>query len=172
MPCTLIGAGFWAANVNNLKTNIIMRIDELKSPYRELAEMRMQKHEGFINANYRLITAFDWISASEGVYFWNEVNKGKTPEIQQYSLDELKEWQSKQNNDWDTPFNTQALSASKDDKLFTAAVAAMQGMLGNEKLRHDIEVNRSTSENCSTLEGIAWSVAEALIKEGKERKHL
>lgn len=43
MPCTLIGAGFWAANVNNLKTNIIMRIDELKSPYRELAEMRMEE---------------------------------------------------------------------------------------------------------------------------------
>lgn len=62
--------------------------------------------------------------------------------------------------------------STKDDKLFTAAVAAMQGILSNEKLRHDIEVNRSTSENCPTLEGIAWNVAEALIKEGKERGHL
>ena len=165
MPCTLISAGFWAANVNNLKTNIIMRIDELKSPYRELAEMRMQKHEGFINANYRLITAFDWISTSEGVYFWNEVNKGKTPEIQQYSLDELKEWQSKQNNDWDTPFNIQALSASKDDKLFTAAVAAMQGYIV-------ISNFGDTYIKPSDVATEAWDFAEALIKEGKERKHL
>lgn len=26
MPCTLIGAGFWAANVNNLKNNIMTEI--------------------------------------------------------------------------------------------------------------------------------------------------
>lgn len=62
--------------------------------------------------------------------------------------------------------------STKDDKLFTAAVAAMQGMLSNENLLKDMQFDGQCSEKAPTLESIAWNYAEALIKEGKERGHL
>ena len=64
-------------------------------------------------------------------------------------------------------FNTQALSPQEEpnDKLFQAAVAAMQGMLANEGIRqiglHAIDIMP-----------YAWDYAEALINEGKKRGHL
>lgn len=157
-----------------------MRIDELKSPYRELAEMRMQKHEGFISANYRLTTAFDWISTSEGVYFWNEVNQGGNPIIPQSSLYELKGYEAeilqmkldnigsedekKSKASIDEIFG-ELEKSKKDDKLFTAAVAAMQGYIV-------ISNFGDTYIKPSDVATEAWDFAEALIKEGKERKHL
>ena len=60
-------------------------------------------------------------------------------------------------------FNTQALSPQEEpnDKLFQAAVAAMQGLL----IGNDLPPNSDTVE-------YAWTLAETFINEGKKRGHL
>ena len=52
----------------------------------------------------------------------------------------------------------------KDNQLFTAAVAAMQGMLANESFSNPEEGLPDLS--------VAWDYAEALINEGKKRGKL
>ncbi len=61
-------------------------------------------------------------------------------------------------------FNTQALSPQEEpnDKLFQAAVAAMQGMLANSRI----------ALTDTLLVKYSWEQAEALINEGKKRGHL
>ena len=75
-----------------------MKLTELKSPYRELAEMRHEKQPyleyviDFLKTN-DLRNAFDWELTSEGSEFWLYVQLGELPTIPQSSLDELSEWQ-------------------------------------------------------------------------------
>ena len=61
-------------------------------------------------------------------------------------------------------FNTQALSPQEEpnDKLFQAAVAAMQGMVANSRI----------ALTDTLLVKYSWDLAEALIAEGKKRGHL
>lgn len=127
MPCTLIGAGFWAANVNNLKNNI-MKVRIIKS----------QK------PNY---------------WYVNEI--GKCFDVLEYG-----------DKDYSIPDggliakdDCEIVTETKDDKLFTAAVAAMQGYIV-------ISNFGDTYIKPSDVATEAWDFAEALIKEGKERKHL
>ena len=69
-------------------------------------------------------------------------------------------------------FNTQALSPQEEpnDKLFQAAVAAMQGMLANEGIRQIFFGNNGL--HAIDIMPYAWDYAEALINEGKKRGHL
>ena len=61
-------------------------------------------------------------------------------------------------------FDTQALSPQEEpnDKLFQAAVAAMQGMVANSRI----------ASTDTLLVKYSWDLAEALINEGKKRGHL
>lgn len=63
--------------------------------------------------------------------------------------------------------NEQIKVETKDDKLFTAAVAAMRGCLANHTM-----VDTFSPSATEAVAKFAWGFAEALIKEGKERKHL
>lgn len=69
-------------------------------------------------------------------------------------------------------FNTQALSPQEEpnDKLFQAAVAAMQGMLANEGIRQIFCGNNGL--HAIDIMPYAWDYAETLINEGKKRGHL
>ena len=69
-------------------------------------------------------------------------------------------------------FDTQALSPQEEpnDKLFQAAVAAMQGMLANEGIRQIFCGNNGL--HAIDIMPYAWDYAEALINEGKKRGHL
>lgn len=64
-----------------------MRISELKSPYKELAELRRDKDDDY------LLVAFDWALTLEGGGFWSDVDNGEYPPIPDESLKELQgEW--------------------------------------------------------------------------------
>lgn len=75
-----------------------MKITDLPSPYRELAEMRHDKTPIKDEIYYFLETngvdvAFVWYDTPEGTDFWAKVNIGQLPEIPASSLKELAEWQ-------------------------------------------------------------------------------
>lgn len=157
-----------------------MRINELESPYRELAEMRMQEYGGSIDTDCDLIIAFNWGHAKEGVYFWDSVNKGNNPLIIQSSLDELNGYKaellqmkldnigSKDEKKSKDSIDKIFLEKTKpNDKLFTAAVAAMQGVLSNNAM-----VDHFSNLQNEVVIKYAWDYAEALIAEGKKRNHL
>lgn len=57
-----------------------------------------------------------------------------------------------------------------NDKLFQAAVAAMQGIIDNEHTVEFAEFYKITQKEATSI--IAWDYAEALINEGKKRGHL
>lgn len=63
-----------------------MKLQELPSPYRELAEMRRTDESDFLTG------IFKWGSTPEGTDFWAKVNIGYLPEIPASSLQELAEW--------------------------------------------------------------------------------
>jgi hypothetical protein len=75
-----------------------MKLTDLKSPYRELAEMRREQkpfeemERNFLETNY-LYLAFVYDYTKEGYDFWDDVDSGKRPPIPQSLLDELSEWQ-------------------------------------------------------------------------------
>jgi hypothetical protein len=63
-----------------------MKISELKSPYKELAEMRRtDKNQNILSA------AFCWNISPEGFEFWRNVNHKVNSEIPTESLEELYE---------------------------------------------------------------------------------
>lgn len=64
-----------------------MLIKDLKSPYKELAELR-RAQKGKVKEK-SLRNSFVWGSTPEGHGFWQEVSKGRYPEIPLDSLDEL-----------------------------------------------------------------------------------
>lgn len=79
-----------------------MKLQDLQSPYRELAEMRREKLKDteFVKQwsdNFEeygtLANAYDWTETPEGDEFWDLINQGKLPEIPASSLAELAEWQ-------------------------------------------------------------------------------
>lgn len=75
-----------------------MKITDLPSPYRELAEMRHDKTPIKDEIYYFLETngvdvAFVWYDTPEGTDFWAKVNIGQLPEIPASSLKEFAEWQ-------------------------------------------------------------------------------
>jgi len=110
-----------------------MKLTDLKSPYRELAEMRHEQkpfeemERNFLETNY-LYLAFVYDYTKEGYDFWDDVDSGKRPPIPQSLLDELSEWQKKEPKK-EPDYELTALIESPDHRLFTAAVAAMQGIL-------------------------------------------
>lgn len=63
-----------------------MKISELKSPYRELAELR--RGDRSLDG---LGSAFNWRDTIEGHFFWKNVNQGECPAIPSESLKELKQ---------------------------------------------------------------------------------
>lgn len=130
-----------------------MKINELKSPYRELAEMRESKQP---SNTCDETFGFAWGNSKEGHDWWWLVWCGEYPEIPQSSLDELKEYQNPAEDEH-----------TKDDKLFTAAVAAMQGCLANHTM-----IDTFSQSATESVAKFSWSLAEALIAEGKERKYL
>jgi hypothetical protein len=65
-----------------------MRISELKSPYKELAELR-RKQDGDDLELDTLCAAFRYTDTTEGGEFWARVAMGECPEIPSESLKEL-----------------------------------------------------------------------------------
>lgn len=66
-----------------------MKISNLKSPYKELAELRRKQY--YLDAKEDdLLYAFSWMDVLEGDLFWDEVDNGGQPEIPKESLEELK----------------------------------------------------------------------------------
>lgn len=64
-----------------------MLIEDLKSPYKELAELRRAK-EGKVKEK-SLRNSFVWGSTPEGHDFWSDVERGLDPDIPLDSLAEL-----------------------------------------------------------------------------------
>lgn len=58
----------------------------LTEPYQVLAQLRLKQSGEIV---YRLASCFVWDHSKEGHGFWSDVDRGKTPEIPQSSLDEL-----------------------------------------------------------------------------------
>ena len=89
-------------------------------------------------------------------------------------------------NEFDTPFNTKALSSQEpDQRLFQAALAAMQGMLADPSnneigaafILENLELPKGTAYNFlehypKYISLVSWNYAEALINEGKKRGKL
>ncbi len=79
-----------------------MKLTDLKSPYRELAEMRREQkpfeemERNFLETNY-LYLAFVYDYTKEGYDFWDDVDSGKRPPIPKSLLDELDLWLSSRN---------------------------------------------------------------------------
>ena len=65
-----------------------MVISELKSPYKELAELRRNNRYSIES----LIDAFTWGETPEGYNFWDDVDEGHYPPIPTESLKELDGW--------------------------------------------------------------------------------
>ena len=75
-------------------------------------------------------------------------------------------------SEFDTPFNTKALSSQEpDQRLFQAALAAMQGCLSNDGLRMAFLANDQSADPIE-IARMSFDYAEALINEGKKRGKL
>jgi len=125
-----------------------MKLTGLKSPYRELAEMRHEKKpfENWEKSSFEdtneLIHAFDFLTTNEGLDFWYRLTGGLYTDIPQSSLDELKAWQEAK----EPKFEATLIAEPTDHRLFTAAVAAMQGLLSSKSYHvTDFELVASTS---------------------------
>lgn len=80
-----------------------MRISELKSPYKELAELRRNNGD-WIESLY---SAFTWQCTPEGSVFWCDVIHGKYPPIPDESLKELQfEWVIGKEYEFSDGYNT------------------------------------------------------------------
>ena len=169
-----------------------MKIKDLKQPYRALAEMRREQQinselfrkevqytKGF-EKDSLLKNAFCWNVAREGSFWWYDLDNGKLPGIPAESLAELKEWQNKKqffdckgdidkegqcfcNKDYEATVIAEQPKEEPNDKLFQAAVAAMQGLLST---------NLFLVNEAERIAQMSWEQAEALINEGKKRGHL
>jgi hypothetical protein len=128
----------------------------------------------FLETNY-LYLAFVYDYTKEGYNFWDDVDSGKRPPIPQSLLDELSEWQKgKEPKGIDLKAMEQKIDKllegeteesmtdwlmnkrynSPDHRLFTAAVAAMQGLLSN-----------TSRPNFKDVPKIAVKQAQALLAE-------
>ena len=115
-----------------------MKLQELPSPYRELAEMRREQqkdtHYGTtwknrFNETNNLFYAFGWGETPDGFEFWARAYSGNTPEIPASSLQELAEWQKSKGEQ-------PTLIGGKTDTewLYLFAGQAMQGGLANPEM--------------------------------------
>ncbi len=103
-----------------------MKLQELPSPYRELAEMRRTDKSDFLSG------AFSWKETAESTGFWSKVNNGQLPEIHASSLQELAEWQkSKGEKVEPTPEPTLIGGKTEQEWLFYFAGQAMQGFMAS-----------------------------------------
>ena len=152
-----------------------MKLQDLHQPYRALAEMRreqqinsewVKQYEKEFKEINDLNFAFYWENTPEGDDWWNYLNEGSTPEIPAASLDELKEWQKEH-----PEYEATVISEQPNDKLFQAAVAAMQGLLSNSILAGVMKTFNGLPHKDEIAEA-AFTYAEALINEGKKRGHL
>jgi len=118
-----------------------MKLQELPSPYRELAEMRREQqkdtHYGTtwknrFNETNNLFYAFGWGETPDGFEFWARAYSGNTPEIPASSLAELAEWQ-KSKGEKVEPTHEPTLIGGKTEQewLFYFAGQAMQGLMSN-----------------------------------------
>ena len=103
-----------------------MKLQELPSPYRELAEMRRTDKSDFLSG------AFSWKETAEGTGFWSKVNNGQLPEIHASSLQELAEWQkSKGEKVEPTPEPTLIGGKTEQEWIYLFAGQAMQAIVNN-----------------------------------------
>lgn len=159
-----------------------MKTQDLQQPYRALAEMRRDQQkdskifsdykEYFIdefNTDNELRKAFNWECSCEKHNFWEKVYNGNTPEIPAESLAELKEWQKEHTEYGVTVIAEQPKEENPfighEDKLFTAALAAMQGFIASY-------AGATKDPDTEPVATKSWNYAEALINEGKKRNLL
>ena len=118
-----------------------MKLQELPSPYRELAEMRREQSKCSNYTNHwsvafgktkRLQYAFEWDKTPEGHNLWDKVDDGLLPEIPASSLAELAEWQ-KSKGEKVEPTPEPILIGGKTDTewLYLFAGQAMQGFMAS-----------------------------------------
>lgn len=112
-----------------------MKLTDLPSPYRELAEMRHEQKPStdIFKETNDLDDAFLWHRTPEDGEFWTDVYEGKQPEIPKQSLEELEAWKKEKGD-----FNPTMLIEHPDHRLFTAACHAMQGLLSNSAVGNQI----------------------------------
>ena len=110
-----------------------MKLQELPSPYRELAEMRLEQQkdtlyaatwENRFNETNDIFYAFRWGETSDGYEFWAHVYSGHTPEIPESSLKELAEWQKSKEP-------TLIGGKTEQEWLYLFAGQAMQGFMAS-----------------------------------------
>lgn len=146
-----------------------MKLTDLPSPYRELAEMRHEQKPhhlpSYVNefeSSNDLIYAFMYSDTPENFDFWYEVNHDWQPEIPKQSLLELEAWKKAKGE-----FNPTMLIEHPDHRLFTAACHAMQGILANRELQLALyanhKLNGTTRENAIAF--CAVKEAKALLAE-------
>ncbi len=133
-----------------------MKLQDLPSPYRELAEMRRTEKSDF------LIGAFQWAPTPEGNDFWARVNIGQLPEIHASSLQELAEWQkSKGEKVEPTPEPTLIGGKTEQEWLYLFAGQAMQGYLSNSEVGNQIG-------NYESMAFVSIEQAKALLTQLKK----
>ena len=133
-----------------------MKLQELPSPYRELAEMRRTDESDF------LIGAFQWAPTPEGNDFWARVNISYTPPIPASSLAELAEWQkSKGEKVEPTPEPTLIGGKTEQEWIYLFAGQAMQGLLSNSEVGNQIG-------NHENMAAVSIEQAKALLTQLKK----
>lgn len=153
-----------------------MKLQDLPSPYRELAEMRREQSKGSnyakqweseFNKTNALNFAFAWDDTPERGLFWMNVDEGKLPEIPASSLAELAEWQKSKGEKVEP-----TLIGGKTDTewLYLFAGQAMQGVLSNRELQlacyQDNTINGTTGDTAIAF--CAIKEAKALLTKLKE----
>lgn len=133
-----------------------MKLQDLPSPYRELAEMRRTEKSDFLSG------AFSWKETAEGTGFWSKVNNGQLPEIHASSLQELAEWQkSKGEKVEPTPEPTLIGGKTEQEWLYLFAGQAMQGLLSNSEVGNQIG-------NHENMAAVSIEQAKALLTQLKK----
>ncbi len=151
-----------------------MKLTDLTSPYRELAEMRHEQkphpsYDEHFTKDNDLVFAFVWDETNEREDFWVNVNRDFSPPIPQSSHFELAAWKLQKRVDNLEPElkdvlksqlkDPTAIIESPDHRLFTAAVAAMQGLLSNPNLKSEMINDRD--------EKMLGFIAETAVKQAK-----
>ena len=151
-----------------------MKLQDLQSPYRELAEMRREQQkdtlyaatwENRFNETNDFFYAFRWGETSDGYEFWAHVYSGHTPEIPESSLKELEDWRrSKEPIHELQPHPQQpTLIGGKTDTewLYLFAGQAMQGVLAN----HTFEARQIVEALNNTDTGYVAKISATLSKD-------
>ena len=148
-----------------------MKLQDLPSPYRELAEMRLEQQkdtlyaatfENRFNETNDFFYAFRWGETSDGYEFWAHVYSGHTPEIPASSLAELAEWQkSKEPTQELKPEPTLIGGKTEQEWIYLFAGQAMQGLLSNSEVGNQIG-------NHENMAAVSIEQAKALLTQLKK----